>query len=268
MLKYAFGMAALASLMVGNFGVFGQNLPAATVARLPEPARRAVNELTFERKAAELYARLGLAGNGLALPVFREGLAGFYNVRRASARAAAPAVLTLVDLSCSSQRKRLWVIDVAAGRVLFHTLVAHGKASGGDLAAAFSDQPGSEMSSLGFYRTASAPYVGKHGLSLKLHGLDPGFNVNAESRAVVVHGAPYVSDSFVQSHGRLGRSQGCPALPEALAPAIVRAIQGGSVLYVHGPEQAGYRSHWLNPQGAGAALLASGSGEAGTGAGN
>jgi hypothetical protein len=83
-------------------------------------------------------------------------------------------------------------------------------------------------------------------LSLKIRGLDPGFNTNAESRAVVVHGADYVCSDFVKSHGRLGRSQGCPALPVAETAAIVKAIKGGSVVYLHGPAAAGYRSQWLN----------------------
>ena len=102
------------------------------------------------------------------------------------------------------------------------------------------------MSSLGFYRTAPTTYVGKHGLPLKIAGMDPDFNSNAESRAVVVHGAEYVCDDFVKAHGRLGRSQGCPVLPVAETEAIVRAIQGGAVLYLHGPAGAGYRSQWLN----------------------
>jgi hypothetical protein len=83
-------------------------------------------------------------------------------------------------------------------------------------------------------------------LSLKIRGLDPGFNTNAESRAVVVHGAEYVCEDFVKTHGRLGRSQGCPALPVAETAAIVKAIKGGSVVYLHGPATAGYRSQWLN----------------------
>jgi len=228
-----------------------QTMPATTLAKLPASARRAFNQAAFEQKASMLFARLGVID--LPYSLLREGLVGFYNVR-AAGRGANRPVLTLVDFSRPSQQKRLWVIDVAAGRVLFHTLVAHGKASGGDLPMAFSNQEGSEMSSLGFYRTAPATYVGKHGLSLKLQGLDPGFNTNAESRAVVVHGADYVCEEFVRAHGRLGRSQGCPALPAGQAVAIVRAIQGGSVLYLHGPAQAGYHSRWLDEEGAVASL--------------
>ncbi|MCI1187643.1 murein L,D-transpeptidase catalytic domain family protein [Hymenobacter sp. DH14] len=245
--------------LLGNAAT-AQNIPAAALAKLPESARRAFNQSVFDQRAAALFARLG--ADDLPFSLLREGLVGFYNVR-AAGRAAGRPVLTLVDFSRSSQHKRLWVIDVAAGRVLFHTLVAHGKASGGDLPVAFSNQEGSEMSSLGFYRTAPATYVGKHGLSLKLHGLDPGFNTNAESRAVVVHGADYVCEEFVRAHGRLGRSQGCPALPAGQAAAIVQAIKGGSVLYLHGPAQAGYHSRWLDVDGAVASLATPGGGSAG-----
>ena len=249
----------VATLAIGLF--IGLNNEAAAQ-NLPATAAHALGQAAFEQQAALLFGRLGLGATGLSWEVFREGLVGYYNVR-ASARATAPTVLTLVDFSRSSQQKRLWVIDVRSARLLFHTLVAHGKASGGDRPMTFSNQEGSEMSSLGFYRTASSTYVGKHGESLKLIGLDPGFNTNAENRAVVVHGAPYVCEEFVKAHGRLGRSQGCPALPVELAPAIVRAIRGGSVLYLHGPAGAGYHSRWLNLDAASAALANPNAGGAG-----
>ncbi|MBF9238855.1 murein L,D-transpeptidase catalytic domain family protein [Hymenobacter sp. BT683] len=187
-----------------------------------------------------------MGASGLSLTVFRQSLVGYYNLRPEGARTASPPVLTLIDFSRPSTQKRLWVINVEQGKVLFHTLVAHGKASGADVPVSFSNKGGSEMSSLGFYRTAATTYTGKHGLSLRLSGLDPGFNTNAESRAVVVHGADYVCQDFVKAHGRLGRSQGCPALPVAETTAIVKAIKGGSIMYLHGPADAGYRSRWLN----------------------
>ena len=238
----------LASLLLGAVlpveRLTAQQGPA--VAMLPVAARRAYYQTAFEQKAAQLYAKLGLGALGLPLSVFREGLVGYYNLRSSGHRAATPPVLTLIDFSKPSQEKRLWVMNIEKGKVLFHTLVAHGKASGADVPMTFSNRDGSEMSSLGFYRTAPTTYLGKHGLSLKIVGLDPGFNTNAESRAVVVHGAEYVCEDFVKAHGRLGRSQGCPALPVAETAAIVRTIQGGSVLYLHGPAGAGYRSRWLN----------------------
>ncbi|MDO7873602.1 murein L,D-transpeptidase catalytic domain family protein [Hymenobacter sp. ASUV-10] len=223
-----------------------QKVPAAALAALPAAARQAVYQTTFEQRAAQLYAKLKLGTAGLSLAVFRQALVGYYNLQPTTTYRAAMPVLTLIDFARPSALKRLWVIDIAAGKVLFNTLVAHGKNSGENLPLAFSNQNGSEMSSLGFYRTASTTYNGKHGLSLKLVGLDPGFNTNAESRAVVMHGAEYVCEEFVRQHGRLGRSQGCPALPVAETPAIVQTIKGGSILYLHGPAQAGYHSQWLD----------------------
>ncbi|MCC3152561.1 murein L,D-transpeptidase catalytic domain family protein [Hymenobacter sp. BT770] len=236
----------LLGLMVPSEQLAAQTLPTKAIAMLPVAARRAYYQTAFEQRAAQLYTVLGLGQSGLPLKVFREGLVGYYNLRPAGKPTASPPVLTLIDFSISSQQKRLWVINVEKAKVLYHTLVAHGKASGADVPLAFSNKGGSEMSSLGFYRTAPTTYTGKHGLSLKLVGLDPGFNTNAESRAVVVHGAEYVCQDFVKTHGRLGRSQGCPALPVAETAAIVKAIKGGSVLYLHGPERANYHSRWLN----------------------
>ena len=124
--------------------------------------------------------------------------------------------------SAGPAKKRLWVINVRAGKELFHTLVAHGKASGTDVPLAFSNKDGSEMSILGFYCTAPITYTGKHEVSIKIPGLDPGLNTNAASRAVVIHRANCVRTDFVRAHGRLGRSQ-CPVLPVAQTAAIVRA---------------------------------------------
>ena len=246
------GLLSLALASPAQLGA--QVIAPKAMAMLPPAAQQVFFQTAFERQAVELYAKLGLGAAGLPLGVFREGLVGYYNLRGASKRPGTPPVLTLIDFSKSSQQKRLWVINVEKAKVLFHTLVAHGKASGADVPLAFSNRGGSEMSSLGFYRTAPTTYNGKHGLSLKIMGLDPGFNTNAENRAVVVHGAEYVCEDFVKSHGRLGRSQGCPALPVAETAAIVRAIKGGSVLYLHGPARAGYRSQWLNLAGAAAAF--------------
>lgn len=242
--NFLIGLLLLGLVPAGTFAANGS--PTNSPVLPPPTARRAYLRVAFEQRAAQLYAQLGLGVVGLPLAVFREGLVGYYNLRAASSQATTPPVLTVIDFSRSSQQKRLWVINVDNAKVLFHTLVAHGKASGADVPMAFSNRDGSEMSSLGFYRTAPTTYTGKHGLSLKLVGLDPGFNTNAESRAVVMHGADYVCNDFVRAHGRLGRSQGCPALPLGITPAIVRTIVGGSVLYLHGPAGAGYRSQWLN----------------------
>jgi hypothetical protein len=143
-------------------------------------------------------------------------------------------ILTVIDFSLPSRERRLWVLDLARGEVLAQELVAHGRATGGDIARWFSNRPGSAASSLGSFITG-ATYFGKHGLSLRLRGLDRGVNDRAESRAIVVHGADYVSEASVRVLGRLGRSLGCPALGTAVAPRIIGLIRGGSLLYAYHP---------------------------------
>lgn len=147
----------------------------------------------------------------------------------------ASSLLTVIDFSKPSREPRLWVIDLEADSVLARELVAHGNKSGGDLATSFSNRVGSNQSSLGTYLTG-ATYMGKHGLSLRLHGLDAGLNDAAYQRAVVVHGAAYVSPSVIPQLGRLGRSQGCPALTQESAPRIINLIKDGSVIYAWHPQ--------------------------------
>ncbi len=120
------------------------------------------------------------------------------------------------------------------GKVLFHCLVSHGRNSGELMAENFSNIPGSNESSPGFYVTGET-YIGKHGLSLALDGLETGINDKARARAIVIHGADYVSDDFIRTHGRLGRSQGCPAVPVELSEEIIKTIKGGSCLFIYAP---------------------------------
>ena len=143
--------------------------------------------------------------------------------------------LTIVDFSQSSRKKRFYLLDVKNQELELNTFVAHGKNSGVDQAVRFSNTPESEASSLGFYVTKET-YRGKHGLSLKLAGLEDGFNDNAEARAIVVHGANYVNAGRVRS-AYMGRSQGCPALPQAQAAKVINLIKGGSSLFVYHPSQ-------------------------------
>ncbi|WP_199798325.1 murein L,D-transpeptidase catalytic domain family protein [Hymenobacter lapidiphilus] len=211
---------------------------------LLNPAERTVYLAAFEQHVARTYIRAGLMNAALPLPVYRQALLGFYNLQQQGQIQADTRTLTIADFSQSSNRERLWVVDVSEGRLLHHTLVAHGKNTGEEFARNFSNIEGSEKSSLGFYVTGPT-YHGKHGLSLRLQGVDAGYNTNAHTRAIVVHGADYVSKTFASQHGRLGRSQGCPALPAAESAAIIRTIKGGTVLYIHGPAQVSYRSTLL-----------------------
>ncbi len=150
---------------------------------------------------------------------------------------AREGLLTVIDYTRPSTEPRLWVLDLQAGRIVYRELVAHGRETGGNIARAFSNAPGSLMSSLGLFVTDAA-YVGKNGYSLRLRGLDPGINDNAYARAIVVHGASYVSQAIAARLGRLGRSWGCPAVRAEIARALIDTIKGGTVLYAYGAESS------------------------------
>jgi hypothetical protein len=138
--------------------------------------------------------------------------------------------LAVIDYGLPSTTPRLWVFDLDARKLVYHELVAHGRNSGEDLAATFSNEEGSLMTSLGAFVTGGT-YVGSNGYSMRLRGLDPGRNDRAEARAIVMHGAPYVDESFARRTGRLGRSWGCPAVRPAVARELIDTIREGSVLY-------------------------------------
>lgn len=149
-------------------------------------------------------------------------------------------VITIIDYSLPSNRKRLWVLDLTEAKVLVHCLVSHGRNSGDVMAEKFSNHPGSNASSPGFYITGET-YQGKHGLSLRLNGVEDGINDKARERAIVIHGADYVSDGFIEQNGRLGRSLGCPAVPRELSGELIEKIRDGSCLFVFTPSE-GYLS--------------------------
>ncbi|MCC5936002.1 MAG: murein L,D-transpeptidase catalytic domain family protein [Lunatimonas sp.] len=142
-------------------------------------------------------------------------------------------VLTIIDFTLPSTEKRLWIVDPVQGEILLHSVVAHGRNSGDLMADRFSNRPESYQSSLGFYRTAET-YQGKHGYSLRLDGLEEGFNDQARNRAIVIHGADYASEEFAKQVGRLGRSLGCPALPTELTDRAIDLIKDGSLLFIYG----------------------------------
>lgn len=143
-------------------------------------------------------------------------------------------ILTLIDYSLPASQKRLWVFDLDAHRVLFHTYVSHGLKSGRLESRFFSNRFDSKASSIGVYRT-NKTYYGRHGLSLRLDGLDRGFNDNADSRTIVMHGGWYVEESFIQKYGRAGRSWGCPAVPKQLTADIINTIRDKSLLIIYYP---------------------------------
>ena len=189
----------------------------------------------FEMKAKHIYSNLD--ANNLTLPnldSFSLALAGFYDLKDKGL--FSKDILTLVDFSLSSNVKRLWVIDLATNTILYNSLVAHGRNTGEEFATSFSNNDSSFKSSLGFYATGEI-YNGKHGPSLRLDGLEKGINDHARARGVVVHGADYVSENFIKGNKRLGRSQGCPALPVALTQEIISVIKDKSCLFIYHPSR-------------------------------
>lgn len=148
-----------------------------------------------------------------------------------------PSLLTIIDYSRPSTQTRLWVIDLAKRRPLFKELVAHGRGSGDDRATRFSNDLGSHQSSLGLFLTGET-YVGSNGYSLRLDGLEPGINDRARERAIVMHGASYVSRAAITALGRLGRSWGCPAVSNKVAKKIINTVRGGSAVFAYYPEKS------------------------------
>lgn len=150
-----------------------------------------------------------------------------------------PDRLAVIDYSRPSTERRLWVFDLAKRRLMFEELVAHGKNTGDNYARSFSNKMNSLATSIGLFRTLE-PYQGSNGYSLRMDGLDPGFNDNALKRAIVIHGAPYVAPSFAEAHGRLGRSWGCPAVRAAVAQKIIDVLKGGQFVFSYYPD-----NRWL-----------------------
>jgi len=173
-------------------------------------------------------------------------LAGYSSLRE-QGKVSRDGILTVIDFNLPSVEERLFVIDVNEGRLLYSGLVAHGSGSGENFAESFSNQPGSNQSSLGFYTTGTT-YDGKNGYSLRLLGLEPGINDKAEMRSIVMHGADYVSYDYIRKHGRLGRSQGCPALSFDAFQQVIDLIKGGSCIFIYqSTRDYVFKSTVLNP---------------------
>ena len=183
---------------------------------------------------ASLYESMNLDDLGLSKQAFTYAVEG-YNYLLSTGKLNNDHILSVVDFSLPSSKKRLFVIDMKNGKLLYNTYVAHGRNSGTVYANEFSNRPESFKSSLGFYITKGT-YNGKHGYSLQLEGEEKGINDNALSRAIVVHSASYVNENVVKSQGYVGRSLGCPALPEKLAKPIIETIKDGSCFFMFSPE--------------------------------
>lgn len=194
-------------------------------------AQASFTVLRSESEINALYNDCDLAGQ-MDYNVFEKAIKGFSKIERKKKE----DFITIIDFAKASTEQRLFLLNLKERRLVLKSLVAHGKNSGSNYAKSFSNAPRSLKSSLGFFLTAET-YYGKHGYSLRLDGLEPGLNDNARSRAIVIHGAAYVSKSFAAKHGRIGRSWGCPALPLDNTKAIVAIIKEGNVLYIHANEK-------------------------------
>lgn len=187
-----------------------------------------------------LYETLGLDSLGLSRQAFTYALTGYERLQ-ASGRVQKDNLLSILDFSLPSGKKRLFVIDMVSGELVFNTYAAHGRNSGKSIAERFSNTPNSFQSSLGFYITGET-YMGKHGNSLRLLGEERGFNDNALARGIVIHGADYVDEAIVNAQGYIGRSQGCPALPGNISGKVIEKIKDGSCLFLYSPDKY-YASH-------------------------
>jgi len=200
----------------------------------------------LEKYITNIYESAHLQESGLALNVFEKAITGFENLKAGNKLPQNSSILTVIDFAKSSCEKRMWIIDVASKALILNTWVAHGQGSGDDMATRFSDKMNSHKSSLGFYLTNEV-YYGDNGRSLKLDGMDAGFNANARARAIVLHGADYVSQNMIDQQGRLGRSFGCPAVSPEVADQVIDTIKDKTVLFINGNSDR-YTSKYLDEE--------------------
>lgn len=182
---------------------------------------------------------LSSQAKNLDVNVLKLGLVAYINAKHQGV--AHKDLLTIIDYSKPSIQRRLWVIDLKHGKILFNTWVSHGKNSGGVNATSFSNKPGSLKSSIGVFRTMSNPYIGSNGYSLRLVGLENGFNDKALQRYIVFHGAWYASPEVIRKHGYLGRSWGCPAVSINMVRPLINTIKDNSLVVVYYPDRK-----WIN----------------------
>jgi hypothetical protein len=206
----------------------------------PAPAPAAVPAVAPAARATAVPAVFAERARGLSPQVLAMALDAV-SCARSRGASGRDDLLTIIDYTLPSTEPRLWVLDLAKGEVLFHELVAHGQGSGDNYATRFSNVKDSKQTSLGLFLTGGT-YVGGNGYSMKLQGLDQGVNDRAEERYIVMHGAWYVSPEHARRQGRLGRSWGCPALSEEIAPRVIDTIKGGSFVFSYSGTDSWYQT--------------------------
>ena len=187
----------------------------------------------FAEEVSSLYEEINLRDYGLSQKAFQYAYTGYKYLLQHHALNRSD-VISICDFSQSSKQKRMYVVDIEQRKLLLNTYVAHGRKSGSEFARSFSNNPESHKSSLGFYVTDQS-YYGDHGLSLKIHGLEKGFNDRAASRNIVIHGSEYVGPDFLKFNSCNGRSFGCPAVPSAESADLIETIKNGSCLFIYYP---------------------------------
>ncbi len=196
-------------------------------------AKKAFEVKMVIQQAITLYDSMKLGESGLDQKAFEYAWRGYHNLMK-NGQLKKSSVLSICDFTQSSRSKRLYVIDVTHKKLLFNTYVSHGMNSGVEYATSFSNRANSYKSSLGFFLT-SKTYFGRNGLSLKVKGLEKGYNDLAAKRHIVLHGSDYITPDYLKDNGEMGRSLGCAAMPNAVSPKIIRTIKNGSCLFIYSP---------------------------------
>jgi hypothetical protein len=184
----------------------------------------------------DIYTAMSLVDTGLSKNIFELAIKGLKKLD-SEGKLMNPNIVTIADYSQSSNKKRLYVIDLKNKKLLFNTYVAHGRNTGDEFAKSFSNKEGSYKSSLGFYVTQHS-ITGSHtGFSLQIDGVEKGFNDQAVQRAIIMHGADYATENFIKKYGRLGRSYGCPSVPPEMNKPIIETIKEGTCLFIYNPDE-------------------------------
>lgn len=199
--------------------------------KLDKEVKKFPSETVLNDTLKSLYEVIGLENYDLDFKVFRHGMIGYFSLRQ-EGKLSEKNLLSIIDFTKSSCDKRFYTIDLDNKNVLFHSLVSHGRNTGEDTARVFSNDPNSNQSSLGFYVTGEE-YVGSKGYSMRLDGTEMGINDKMRERAVVMHDAEYVSEDWVKKYGRLGRSQGCPALPKEISKQVIDTIKHRTAIFAY-----------------------------------
>jgi L,D-transpeptidase catalytic domain len=194
-----------------------------------------INNSILSTSSTVLYDSLKLGEFGLNKKAFNYAWKGYLSLYE-KGKITNPSYFSIIDFSQSSSKKRLYIIDLQEMKLFMNTYVAHGRNSGGEFAKTFSNRPESRKSSLGFFITGKT-YTGIHGLSLQITGIEKGINDRAWARRIVIHGAEYVGDNYIEENPFIGRSYGCPAVPAAERDTIINTIKEGSCLFIYHPSK-------------------------------